>query len=121
MEIYLFTIVEIIFVTNASLQDQIKGVNEYSKLDKAGIVFNIILSVVYLSLYVMGFINSMAEGELITANIEGIMVPFFQFFDSLVVLISIICIALSVKLRKKGNSKIAFGIQFLPLVVFLLK
>jgi hypothetical protein len=121
MEIYLFTIVEIIFVTNASLQDQIKGVNEYSKLDKAGIVFNIILSVVYLSLYVMGFINSMAEGELITTNIEGIMVPFFQFFDSLVALISIICIALSVKLRKKGNSKIAFGIQFLPLVVFLLK
>jgi len=118
MEIYLFTIVEIIFVTNASLQDQIKGVNEYSKLDKAGIVFNIILSVVYLLLYVMGFINSMAECELITTNIGGIMVP---FFDSLVALISIICIALSVKLRKKGNSKIAFGIQFLPLVFLLLK
>jgi len=118
---YLFVIVGIIFVTNASLQDQIKGVKEYSMLDKAGIVFNIILSVVYLFLYVIGFINSMAESELIITNTDEIMVPFFRFFDSLVTLICIICIALSVKLRKKGNSKTAFGIQFLPLVVFLLK
>ncbi|BCZ45916.1 hypothetical protein psyc5s11_19830 [Clostridium gelidum] len=121
MVIYLFVIVGIIFVTNASLQDQIKGVKEYSMLDKAGIVFNIILSVVYLFLYVMGFINSMAENELIITNTDEIMVPFFRFFDYLVALICIICIALSVKLRKKGNSKTAFGIQFLPLVVFLLK
>ena len=121
MLIYLFVIVEIIFVTNASLQEQIKGVKEYSKLDKAGIVFNIILSVVYLFLYVMGFINSMAGSELVITNIDEMMVPFFSFFNSLVTLICIICIALSVKLRKKGNSRTAFGIQFLPLVVFLLK
>jgi len=121
MLIYLFVLVEIIFVTNASLQDHIKGVKEYSKLDKSGIVFNLILSLIYLFLYVMGFINSMADGELITTNIEGIKGSIFQFSDSLVTLICVICIALSVRLRKKGNSKTAFGIQFLPLVVFLLK
>lgn len=120
MEIYLFVIVAIIFVANASLQDQIKSLSEYSKLDKAGIAFNIILSVAYLFLYFMSIIKSMTDGNPYSTQFGGIMGPFTQFFEFAVPLICIISIALSVTLRKKGNSKISFLIQFFPIVAFLL-
>lgn len=113
MENYLFAIIAIIFVANASLQDQIKSLSEYSKLDKAGIAFNIILSVAYLFLYFMGVINFMADGK--SYNTE-----FGEIMRFAVPLVCIISIALSVTLRKKGNSKISFLIQFFPIVAFLL-
>lgn len=120
MGIYLFAIVAIIFVANASVQDQIKSLKEYSKLDKAGMAFNIILSVAYLFLYFMSTINSMTDGNPNNTQFGGIMGPFTQFSVFAVPLVCIISIALSVTLRKKGNSKTSFFIQFFPIVTFLL-
>lgn len=120
MGIYLFAIVAIIFIANASVQDQVKSLKEYSKLDKAGIAFNIILPMAYLFLYFMGIINSMKDGNPYNTQFGGIMGPFTQFFEFAIPLVCIISIALSVTLRKKGNSKTSFLIQFFPIVAFLL-
>lgn len=120
MGIYLFAIITIIFVANASVQDQIKSIKEYSNLDKAGIAFNIILSVAYLFLYFMSIITSMTYGNPYSTQFGGIMGTSTQSFEFAVPLICIISIALSVILRKKGNSKTSFLIQFFPLVTFIL-
>ena len=121
MSIYLFAIIAIVFVANASFHDQIKGVSSYSKLDKAGILFNIILSVAYLSVYVITNIVFMASDKSYENQFEGIQRGFSDFIEFGVILVCVISIALSVKLRKMGKSIISFWIQFFPMIILLTK
>lgn len=117
MSIYVFAIIAIVFIANASFQDQIKGLREYSKFDKAGITFNIILSMVYLSLYVISNIVFMESNKSYENQFERIPIAVFRFMEFVVPLICVISIALSVKLRKMGKSIASFYIQFLPMVI----
>ncbi|OOM76137.1 hypothetical protein CLPUN_28610 [Clostridium puniceum] len=121
MSIYLFAIIAIVFVANASFHDQIKGVSSYSKLDKAGILFNIILSVAYLSVYVITNIVFMASDKSYENQFEEIQRGFSDFIEFGVILVCVISIALSVKLRKMGKSIISFWIQFFPMIILLTK
>lgn len=121
MSIYVFAIIAIVFIANASFQDQIKGVSEYSKFDKAGIAFNIILSMVYLSLYVINNIVFMASGKPYDNQFEVIQMALVNFIEFAVPLICVISIALSVKLRKMGKSIASFYIQFFPMVILPIK
>lgn len=121
MGIYVFAIIAIVFVANASFQDQIKGISSYNKLDKAGIIFNIILSISYLSLYVICNIVFIGSDKPYENQFEGIQMAFSHFIEFAVPLICIITIALSVKLRKMGKSIASFYIQFFPMVMFSIK
>jgi len=119
--IFVSTIVAIIIAIVALTK--IKGEDKYSnkKLDKVGIIFNSLLSILYIPLsllsIVMGFFiwDAPLMNELdriirtIVTNIS-ISMPF----------ISIVSITLSIVLRKKGKSILSFCIQFLPIVMFIL-
>lgn len=121
MSIYVFAIIAIVFIANASFQDQIKGVGEYSKFDKVGIAINIILSMVYLSLYVINNIVFMGSDKPYENQFEGIQMALVNFIEFAVPLICVISIALSVKLRKMGKSIASFYIQFFPMVILPIK
>lgn len=121
MSMYLFAIIAIVFVANASFQDQIKGVSEYSKFDKAGIISNIILSISYLSLYVINNIVFMASDKPYENQFEGIKMVLVNFIEFAVPLICVISIALSVQLRKMGKSIASFYVQFFPMFILPIK
>lgn len=97
-----------------------KRVN-YTRLDKVGLVFNIVLSVVYIPLSLFGvFSIFMADAihmysETVQAIISilisiGLALPF----------VSVASVVLSVVFRKKGKSLLGFLIQFVPLILFLI-
>lgn len=121
MSIYIFAIIAIVFIANASFQHQIKGLSDYSKFDKAGIAVNIILSMIYLSLYVIRNIVFMESDKSYENQFERIPIAVFHFMEFVVPLICVISIALSVKLRKMGKSIASFYIQFLPMVILPIK
>ena len=92
----------------------------YSKLDKIGFVFNIILSVLYIPMSLYGIFSLFAAdsmfrypepiqkfiGIMITI---GITLPFVSVFG----------IFFSVVFRKKGKRILSFIIQFVPLILFI--
>ncbi|MBQ7874881.1 MAG: hypothetical protein IJ306_06980 [Oscillospiraceae bacterium] len=91
----------------------------YNKLDNAGLISNIILSVVYFPLSLLGFFsifftdNMSAYSEAIQTLIIimvciGVAMPF----------VSVLSIMSSVILRKRGKRIFSFAIQFLPLILF---
>ena len=91
----------------------------YTKLDKIGFIFNIILSILYVPMSLYGIFSLFASdsmfmySETIQKIIEfmitiGITMPFS----------SVICIVLSVVFRKKGRRILSFTIQFIPLILF---
>jgi heme/copper-type cytochrome/quinol oxidase subunit 2 len=121
MSIYVFAIIAIVFVANASFQDQIKGISSYNKIDIAGIMLNIILSIFYLSLYVICNIVFSASDKPYENQFEGIKMAFSHLIEFAIPLICIISIALSVKLRKMGKSIASFYIQFFPMVLVSIK
>ena len=93
----------------------------YTKLDKIGFIFNIILSILYVPLSLYGIFSLFASdsmfmySETIQKIIEfmitiGITMPFS----------SVICIVLSVVFRKKGRRILSFTIQFIPLILFVI-
>ena len=93
----------------------------YTKLDKIGFIFNIILSILYvpMSLYAIFSLfvsdSMFMYSETIQKIIEfmitiGITMPFS----------SVICIVLSVVFRKKGRRILSFTIQFIPLILFVI-
>ena len=93
----------------------------YTKLDKIGFIFNIILSILYVPMSLYGIFSLFASdsmfmySETIQKIIEfmitiGISMPFS----------SVICIVLSVVFRKKGRRILSFTIQFIPLILFVI-
>ena len=93
----------------------------YTKLDKIGFIFKIILSILYVPMSLYGIFSLFASdsmfmySETIQKIIEfmitiGITMPFS----------SVICIVLSVVFRKKGRRILSFTIQFIPLILFVI-
>lgn len=91
----------------------------YTKLDKIGFIFNIILSILYVPMSLYGIFSLFAADSMfmysktIQKIIElmitvGITLPFA----------SVLGIVFSVVLRKKGRRILSFTIQFIPLILF---
>lgn len=120
MSIFLFTIIAIVFIADASCQEPIKKFGSYSKLDRVSIIFNVILAIAYLSVYVMSSLMFMVNGKSYDNQFDG-LVKVLHFAEFIVPLICVISISLSVKWRKIGNSVQAFWIQFFPVVIFPVK
>lgn len=121
MIIFLFALIAIVVIASVSCQEPIKDFNSYSKLDKAGIIFNVILSIVYLSLYVINNVVFTVSDISYDNQVEGVQAIVFQAIEFIVPLICIICIAISVKLRKMGKSLVSFYVQFIPMVIIPVK
>ena len=92
----------------------------YNKLDKTGIIFNIILSIIYVPISLYGIFSLFAAdsmfmySETIQKVIDlmitiGITLPF----------VSVLGIMFSVVFRKKGKRILSFTIQFVPLILFI--
>ena len=92
------------------------------KLDKLGVVLNIVLGVFYLPFSFFCFLLLMVSESAIgaTNQIYICMIDIFCFVDFFIPLLCLVGIALSIWFRKKGYSIFSFVIQFLPLVVFVL-
>ncbi len=92
------------------------------KLDKLGIVFNVVLSVFYIPFSFFCFMLLMVSEAAIGATnpIYICIIDVFCFVDFFIPLLCLVGIALSIWFRKKGYSIFSFVIQFLPLVVFVL-
>lgn len=120
MSIFLFTIIAIVFIADASCQEPIKKLSSYSKLDRVSIIFNVILAIAYLSVYVMSSLMFMVNGKSYDNQFDG-LVKVLHFAEFIVPLICVISISLSVKWRKLGKSVQAFWIQFFPVVIFPIK
>ena len=99
----------------------VKKERAYSRLDKLGVVLNIVLSVLYVPLSLAGVcmvffadnpsgLSSMQLSLLYAGIYCGISIP----------VMSIAGILLSVFARRKGHSIFSFCIQFLPIAVFIL-
>lgn len=96
------------------------GKENYGKLDKLGVVLNIVLSVLYVPMSLYGIFSLFAAdsmflySETIQKIIEfmitiGVSLPF----------VSVFAITLSVVFRRKGRRISSFLIQFIPLLLFV--
>ena len=92
------------------------------KLDKLGIVFNVVLSVFYIPFSLFCFLALMLSEMAIGATNPTYIciIDVFCMVDFFIPLLCIVGIVLSVWFRKKGKSIWSFVIQFLPLIVFAL-
>lgn len=92
---------------------------QYNKLDKIGLVLNIILSVIYVPISLFGvFSVMMADAMHMYSETVKIILSFMIYLGISLPIISIASIALSVFFRKKGKSVLSFFLQFIPLFVF---
>lgn len=92
---------------------------QYNKLDKIGLVLNIILSVIYVPISLFGvFSVMMADAMHMYSETVKIILSFMIYLGISLPIISIVSIALSVFFRKKGKSVLSFFLQFIPLFVF---
>ncbi len=94
---------------------------EYNRLDKTGIICNIVLSAVYVLLSIAGIFTiffadaptinySVLKNNVLTAVVcVGFSVP----------VVSYLSIFASVLARKRGKSKFSFLVQFVPIPIFL--
>lgn len=92
------------------------------KLDKVCRVFNIVLGIVYVPLSLLSWLLQMASESTIGAT-NPVYITLIGISCVISFCIPFLCVGgilASVKLRKKGYSKLAFCIQFLPLAIFLL-
>ncbi len=93
----------------------------YTKLDKIGIAFNILLGIVYVPLSWVG-ISTVFFAD----SIDCVPLPEKLFIFFLIILglslpfLSVVSIGQSVLWRKKGKKVLSFLIQFLPLVILLI-
>ena len=92
----------------------------YSKLDKIGFVFNIILSVLYIPMSLYGIFSLFAADSMFRypepiQKIIGIMIT----IGITLPFVSVLGIVFSVVFRKKGKRILSFIIQFVPLILFI--
>lgn len=117
MSIILFTVIAILFIADASCQEPIRKFGSYSMLDRVSIIFNVIMAIAYLSVYVISNLMFMVSGQSYDNQFDG-LTKIFHLVEFIVPLVCVISIALSVKWRKIGKSISAFWIQFFPVVIF---
>ena len=90
----------------------------YSKLDRAGIVTNVILALLYIPISLIGFFSVFAfdnppagaVASLTTLVNLGISLP----------IVSMLSIAFSIRFRRSGHSVLSFCVQFVPLTLFII-
>jgi len=96
---------------------RVPKVAEYTLLDKIGIATNIILSILYVPMSLIGVMSVFAadapQGAATSAALStlipiGVSLPFVSFFFMI----------LSIRFRRKGHSVASFVLQFVPLAVF---
>ena len=94
---------------------------DYSKSDRIGVVFNVILSVLYVPMSLFSVFSLFAADSMLMYSeparkiVElmitvGLSMPF----------VSILCIALSVFFRKKQKRALSFTVQFIPCILFII-
>lgn len=92
-------------------------VAEYNRLDRIGIATNIILSILYVPMSLIGVASVFAfdtpHGAAVSAALGslvplGVSLPFVSLFFMI----------LSVRFRRAGHSVASFVLQFIPLFVF---
>ena len=93
---------------------------EYNSLDKKGVVFNIVLSIIYVPLSIAGLFTIFFWDAPAT-NYSELKILLLHAITGLgfsIPILSIAGIFTSAITRKRGKSKFSFIIQFLPLLVF---
>lgn len=92
------------------------------KIDKLGIVFNIILGIAYIPFSFFCWLSLMISEITIGATnpLYLHIVDLFCIVDFFIPLLCLIGIVLSVIFRAKGYSVLSFVIQFAPIIVFIL-
>ncbi len=94
---------------------------EYNSLDKKGVIFNIILSVVYVPLSIMGVFTIFFWDAPTTnySELKILLLDIVTWIGLFIPLLSIASIFTSAIARKRGKSKFSFIIQFLPILAFV--
>ena len=93
----------------------------YTSLDKVGIVLNIILSLAYIPMSIMGlFLIFFADYTDGLTQLESILLYIGIILGLHTPIASIGCILTSVIARKRGKSVLSFVFQFIPMAVFII-
>ena len=94
---------------------------EYNSLDKKGVIFNIVLSCVYVPLSIAGVFTIFFWDAPTTnySELKILLLNIITWIGLSIPLLSIASIFTSVITRKRGKSKFSFIIQFLPILVFI--
>ncbi len=92
------------------------------RLDKICAVSQTVLSIFYCPLSLFSFLAGMLAESIIDATDPiyiGLMLT-FSWVTVTVPLLCLVCMAVSVRLRRKGKLTASLRLQFLPLFIFLL-
>jgi len=94
---------------------------EYNSLDKKGVVFNIVLSCIYVPLSIAGVFTIFFWDAPTTnySELKILLLDIITWIGLSIPLLSIASIFTSAITRKRGKSKFSFIIQFLPILVFV--
>lgn len=94
---------------------------EYKSLDKKGVVFNIVLSCIYVPLSIAGVFTIFFWDAPTTnySKLKILLLDIITWIGLSIPLFSIASIFTSAITRKRGKSKFSFIIQFLPILVFV--
>ena len=93
---------------------------QYNSLDQKGVIFNIVLSIIYVPLSLAG-IFTVFFWDAPTTGYSELKLSLLNAVTGLGLafpLISLASIFISATARKRGKSKFSFLIQFLPALVF---
>ena len=93
---------------------------EYNSLDKKGVIFNIVLSCIYVPLSIAGVFTIFFWDAPTTnySELKILLLDIITWIGLSIPLLSIASIFISAITRKRGKSKFSFIIQFLPILVF---
>ena len=93
---------------------------KYTRLDRAGVVLNAILSVAYVPLSLLGVFSVFAaDGMSLFSKAIQVIIEIMIFLGVSLPFVSVAAIALSVIFRRKGKHALGFVIQFAPLMIFV--
>lgn len=93
----------------------------YTKLDKIGFIFNIILSVLYVPMSLFGIFSLFsADGMFMYSETIQKVIALMITIAITLPFASVLGILLSIVFRKKGKRILGFIIQFIPLVLFVI-
>jgi len=94
---------------------------EYNSLDEKGVIFNIVLSCIYVPLSIAGVFTIFFWDAPTTnySELKILLLDIITWIGLSIPLLSIASIFTSAITRKRGKSKFSFIIQFLPILIFV--
>ncbi len=94
---------------------------EYNSIDKKGVTLNIILSVIYIPLSLIGMFTVFFADAPTTnySDLKKLLLNIVIYIGLSIPIISIASIFTSVVARKRGKNRFSFVIQFLPIPAFV--